>query len=262
MNKEIKRDRGIINPVKGKGEPHVGPDALMVTIPSELKYLVRVADAQEVSFNEMMLYRLYQTKDETGAPLTFSGPFIGAPHAVIAMEKLIVLGAKRIWVLGWCGSLQPGLRIGHLLIPTGAVSEEGTSGHYPIGERTPESDANLNRMLEDALKKQGLPFSRGLVWTTDALYRETPDKVKAYQARRVLGVEMEMAALMTLALYRSVAVAGLLVVSDELFDLKWRPGFSNSSLKKASRAAGRILLSLAESFTSQDSLQHKNVKNH
>lgn len=237
----------------------MGPDALMIMIPSELKYLVRTAHAQEISFNEMMMYRLYQTTDKTVTPLTLAGPFIGAPHAVIAMEKLIVLGARRIWVFGWCGSLQPGIRIGHLLIPTGAVSEEGTSGHYPVGERVPESDASLDRMVEDALRQQCLPFFKGPVWTTDAVYRETPEKVKAYQARGVMGVEMEMAALMTLALYRSVKIAALLVVSDELFDLKWRPGFSNPSLRKASHVAGRILLDIAGSLHYKDDLKHKDV---
>lgn len=61
----------------------------------------------------------------------------------------------------------------------------------------------------------------------------------------ILAVEMEISALMTVAIYRSIAMAGLLVVSDELFQLKWRPGFSNSLLKKSSRAAGKVLLRLA-----------------
>lgn len=249
MKKKTPNDTVIISPVRGKNEPAVGPDALMVFIPDEINYLVQVAKAHEISLSDMSMYHLYQTDDRSGPPLTISGPFLGAPHAVIALEKLIVLGAERIWVLGWCGSLQPDLRIGRLVIPTGAVSEEGTSSHYPIYGKSLESDAKLNRMLEAELKQRGLSFSEGPVWTTDAPYRETLDKVKAYQAQGILGVEMEISALMTVSLYRSVAMAGLLVVSDELFDLRWRPGFSNPSLKKASRAAGEVLLSLTASLT-------------
>jgi uridine phosphorylase len=245
------KDKGIICPVKGHWEPNVGPDALMVMIPSELQYIVRKAKAEKVPFNDKDFYQLYQAKDGIGSPLSISGPFLGAPHAVIALEKLIVLGAKRVWVLGWCGSLQRELPVGHLLIPTGAVSEEGTSCHYPLGERSCQSDPALNHMLAAALKERGASFSKGEVWTTDALYRETPEKVKTYQARGILAVEMEFSALMTVALYRSVALAGLLVVSDELFDLKWRPGFSNPLLKRASREAGTVLLKLAVSL-SQD----------
>ena len=169
MNRKLKNNEGIIYPVKGKRDPQVGPDSLMVMIPSELEYLTREVNAQKVPFRDMNLYHLYQTSGETGSRLTLSGPFLGAPHATIAMEKLVVLGAKRIWVLGWCGSLQHDLRTGHVVIPTGAISEEGTSAHYPICDLALESDATLNSMLEEALIQQGLPFSRGPVWTTDAV---------------------------------------------------------------------------------------------
>ena len=255
MKSKTSEDRGIIYPVKGKGEPYLGPDAIMVIIPSELKYLVRVSKAEKVHFSDMNLYNLYQTRRDSEAQISLSGPFLGAPHAAIAIEKLIVLGAKRIWVLGWCGSLQPTLRIGDLVIPTSAISEEGTSGHYPIGEKAIESDLKLNRMLEKILEKQNISFSKGSVWTTDGLYRETPNKVKKFQARGVLAVEMEISALMTIALYRSIAMAGLLVVSDEIFDFRWRPGFSNPLVKKNSHAAGKVLLSLANSLS-------QNEKNH
>ncbi|OPX37660.1 MAG: hypothetical protein B1H12_04355 [Desulfobacteraceae bacterium 4484_190.2] len=247
MDASIKNNEGIIRPVKGKRDPDVERDALMVMIPSELQFLVQASKAEELSFSDMNLYHLYRANKGTQSPFTLAGPFLGAPQAVIAMEKLIVLGAKKIWVLGWCGSLQPDLPTGHLIIPTNAVSEEGTSNHYPISNRLPESNTALNRMLEEALIQQSLPFSRGSVWTTDALYRETPDKVKTFQDQGILAVEMEISALMTVALYRSVAMAGLLVVSDELFQLKWRPGFSNPLLKKSSRAAGKVLLRLAGS---------------
>jgi uridine phosphorylase len=247
LDASSRNNEGMIRPFKGKKDPDVERDALMVMIPSELQFLVQASKAEELSFSDMNLYHLYRANKGTQAPFTLAGPCLGAPQAVIAMEKLIVLGAKRIWVLGWCGSLQPDLTIGHIIIPTGAVSEEGTSNHYPVSNRLPESTTALNRMLEEALIQQSLPFSKGSVWTTDALYRETPDKVKTYQDQGILAVEMEISALMTVALYRSVAMAGLLVVSDELFQLKWRPGFSNPLLKKSSRAAGKVLLRLAGS---------------
>lgn len=249
MNKKIsqKNDIGIIYPVKGKNDPHVGSDAVMAMVSSDLNYLVKISNAQRLSFSEADLYDLYSSSDQKGAKVAIAGPFLGAPHAVIALEKLIVLGAKRIWVLGWCGSLKSDIHIGHVLIPTNAISEEGTSPHYPIPNQAIESNAELNSLLENELLKSGLSFSKGAVWTTDAVYRETPEKVKAYQDKGILAVEMEISALMTVALYRSVSLAGLLVVSDELFDYKWRRGFSNQALKKASRHACELLLNLAGS---------------
>jgi uridine phosphorylase len=219
----------------------------MVMIPSELTYLARRAGARSVRFSDLELYRMYQARPGKGPPLTLCGPFLGAPHAVLGMEKLIALGVERIWVMGWCGSIHPEVRVGHVVLPTDAHCEEGTSPHYPISDGPPAPDKHLNRRLVEALEREALPCIQGTVWTTDALYRETPEKVERYQRRGILAVEMEMSALMTVAHYRGVSLAALLVVSDELFALRWRPGFSDPDFKRNSRAAGRALLQTAKS---------------
>ena len=243
-------DAGLIRPMKRKTDPLLSPEAMMVMIPTDLDYILKLNQARKITRVDMDFFKLYQIKDGIIGPFILSGPFLGAPQAVMGMEKMIALGAKRFWVLGLCGSLQPYLRIGELVIPTNSVSEEGTSQHYPIGDGIPAADEELNYILEDALKKRGYTFTKGTIWTTDAPYRETRGKVKAYQERGVLAVEMEMSALITLAIYRRVKVAGLLVVSDELFDMKWHSGFSSPELKKRSRLAGELLFSLVESLSS------------
>jgi len=168
----------------------------------------------------------------------------------MGMEMIIPLGVKRIWVFGWCGSLDPTLRIGDLVIPTSGISEEGTSQHYPIGEMPLTTDTELNEILAEALEKEGQTFRRGMVWTTDAPFRETPSKVKEFQNRGVLAVDMEMSALMTLAIFRDIKLTGLLVVSDELFDLKWNPGFSSPEFQKGLGFAREFLFSLVERLSS------------
>jgi len=223
---EKKQSDGIIRPRKGKGDPQLAPDVLMVMIPSELRFLAQKAGATKTVFGDMRLYDMYRIQEKKEASVTLAGPFIGAPHAVMGMEKLIAMGARRILVLGWCGSLQPFLKIGDLVIPTHAISEEGTSQHYPTALNNPASDSALNRTLETALKEKKTPFTKGPIWTTDAIYRETPEKVTAYQQQNILAVEMEISALLAVSSFRSVRMAALLVVSDELFELKWNPGFS------------------------------------
>ena len=237
-------NEGLIRPMKRKSDPELGPDVLMSMISSDLDYLVKSSQAHKIFSSGAGFCSIYRANNGLKGHLTLSGPFIGAPQAVMGMEKMIALGAERIWVLGCCGSLQEDLQIGDLVIPTGAISEEGTSQHYPIGDKTPATDEKLNEMIEKALGKMGQSFQKGTVWTTDAPYRETPAKVKKYKESGVLAVEMEMSALMTLAAYRITKLAGLLVVSDELFRMKWHSGFSNPLLKKTSRFAGEILLGL------------------
>ncbi|MDZ7698369.1 MAG: hypothetical protein U5R49_16080 [Deltaproteobacteria bacterium] len=53
---------------------------------------------------------------------------------------------------------------------------------------------------------------------------------------------METSALMTVSAFRGIALAPLLVISDELFDLKWRRGFSKSVFKTHCRLAGDALI--------------------
>ena len=247
---------GLIQPRKRKSDPGVDRDAIMLLIRPDLDYLLSLYPSGKTTRYDMGFFHLYRIMHENDRPLFLSGPFLGAPHAVMGMEKLIALGANRIWVLGWCGSLQAQLKIGDLLVPTSALSEEGTSPHYPIGGIPPVAAEELNRMIEDALNKNGRSFSKGGVWTTDAPFRETPEKVEFYQKRGILAVEMEMSALMTLALYRGVKFGGLLVVSDELFNLKWHTGFSNPKLKQSSRYAGELLVRVVASLKSEVASQN------
>ena len=234
----------VIKPTRERGEPLLGPDAIMVAIPSELEFMVDLSHAERTVLVKLSPFKLFIVKRGKCPPLALAGPLLGAPQGVIVMEKLIALGAKRIWVLGWCGSLQPYLLTGDLIIPTTALSEEGTSTHYPVNKKIRQTSSFLNKRLEDALLKANLPFKKGRVWTTDAIYRETEKKVVAYGKRGFLAVEMEMSALIRLAIYRSVELAGLLIVSDELFSLEWHNGVGANILKKRSREAGRLLLDL------------------
>ena len=234
----------VVKPTRERGEPLLGPDAIMVAIPSELTFMVDLSHAERALLGKLSPFKLFTVKRNKDLPLALAGPLLGAPQGVIVMERLIALGAKRIWVLGWCGSLQPYLLIGDLVIPTTALSEEGTSNHYPVDKKRCKTSSFLNKRLEDALLKANLPFRKGKVWTTDALYRETEKKVAAYGKRGFLAVEMEMSALITLSVYRSVQLAGLLIVSDELFSLEWHNGIGANTLREKSRDAGRLLLDL------------------
>ncbi|MBW1681231.1 MAG: nucleoside phosphorylase [Deltaproteobacteria bacterium] len=239
-------DSAVIRPTRGRNEPRIDADALMVMGPETLRLIVRKTGAREApGSREHAFHRLYVWSPAAGRAIALAGPYLGAPHAVLGLEKLIALGAEKIWVLGTCGSLSPAVRIGDAVIPTHALSEEGTSRHYPGGGSPPRSDPFMIQRLREALLDAGVPYHEGEVWTTDAPFRETRSKVAAYGSRGILAVEMEWSALIAVASYRGAALAGLLVVSDELFELKWKPGFRDPSLTRGLETAGEILLRLA-----------------
>jgi len=179
-----------------------------------------------------------------GTPVAVAQLRVGAPAAVADIEELIALGVRDILVAGIAGSLQPTLPIGSLLLPTGAIREEGTSFHYvPAGEGV-APDSTLLRALANAATTLHTPVTTGPVWTTDAPYRELASKIQAYSAAGVLAVEMEASALFAVAALRKARLALALAVSDELFH-PWRPGFHSAELTQAYPLLARLVTTAA-----------------
>ena len=176
-----------------------------------------------------------------------AGPAIGAPNAVTMLESLIAFGAKNIIVVGCCGSIQPDLNIGDVVLPLRAISEEGASAHYHPEKFPPEADAELSERIAAMARGKNWPLREGAVWTTDAPYRETCAKVKSYGEQGILAVEMEMSALFTVAKFRGAKLAAVLAVSDELAEMKWRPGFFKPPFIVATTRAIRLAINTAAS---------------
>ena len=171
---------------------------------------------------------------------------VGAPMAVMLLEQLFALGARRFLYLGFCGALDPTLSIGDLFIPVRAVREEGTSYHYLPAGVEPAAAPSITALLQHEAERQRLDVRQGLLWTTDAPFRETPAKIAAFQAAGVRAVDMEMAALLSVAVYRGCEVAALLVVSDECYHPVWRPGFGAPEMRRGCREAVALALAAAD----------------
>ena len=187
---------------------------------------------------------------EGGTPVVVTRLRVGAPAAVTDLEELVALGVRDILVVGVAGSLQPGLPIGALVIPTGAIREEGTSFHYAPAGAEVAPDPTLTRALADACLALGAPVTSGLVWTTDAPYRELQSKILAYGAAGALAVEMEASALFAAAAALGVRVSLLMAISDELFH-PWRPGFHSEELLTAQQVAARAAVLAATRLAAQ-----------
>lgn len=177
-------------------------------------------------------------------PLALRKLGIGAPAAVATLEELIALGVRDILIVGTGGSLQPALPIGSYIVPTSAIREEGTSFHYAPAGSELGPDAELAQAMAEAVVAQGGVVTFGPVWTTDAPYREMRSKATAYGAMGALAVEMEASALFALAQFRSVRLALMLAISDELFH-EWRPGFHGAELRAAQRVIAQAALQVA-----------------
>jgi uridine phosphorylase len=237
-------DEALIHPRREPGEAPVSPRVVLTFASPDYQLLCRLTGATAPPRH--IWGCAIREGGWQGQPLTMVAPAVGAPYAALVLEKLIALGARRVLALGWCGSLQPQMGLGSLLLPTAALPGDGTSRHYaPSGDLFP--DPALLARLRHLLMAGGSRWHEGPVWTTDAFYRETVGQVAHWQARGVLGVDLDLAALLAVGQYRRVPVAALLVVSDELGGLRWRPGHRTAACRRAREQAARLVLTAAAS---------------
>jgi purine-nucleoside phosphorylase len=173
---------------------------------------------------------------------SFAGPYIGAPYAVMLLESLIARGARQIIVIGWCGSISPEMKIGDIIMPHAAISHEGTSQNYMACTQAfpviplpppPSTSPGLTEKLTIHLGENQIPFKTGCIWTTDAIYRETAEKVAFFHSQGALAVEMECSALFAVAAHHKVELVSLLVVSDDLSGSQWKPAFRSKAFSSA-----------------------------
>ena len=237
-NKDTAMERCILNPERSKGDPELPATGILAVNPSDTQWFA--ACAEQAGLNRSFLFNsnLYSSD-----AFFLAGPAVGAPMAVLCLEKLIALGAENIILYGWCGSLHKNLHAMDVLVPTHALIEEGTSNHYLPGEQTVLPSSPLAGMLRSALSEEGISVQHGPVWTTDAPYRETRHKVIAYGEQGIVAVDMEYSALCTVALHRQVRLAAVMLVSDELCRLPWKPSYS---FKKFKQRSGELLTLLCE----------------
>ncbi len=169
-------------------------------------------------------------KSRVGEDVALFQACFGAPAAGMLMEALVASGVERFVMAGQAGSISSRCRIGDLFLPTWGIREEGTSYHYlPEGVEC-RGYADLVEEIKNHLGTA--EYMEGGVWTTDAPFRETMDKVQGYADEEVLAVEMECTALMAIAMYRDVDFAAVLVITDELFRGEWSQGFGTPEVAR------------------------------
>jgi uridine phosphorylase len=153
--------------------------------------------------------------------LGFFHPGVGAPIAAGLLEEAIAFGCRKFIACGGCGVLVKDMAVGHIVVVSGAVREEGTSYHYLPPDREVIANAAGVHALEKTLGQSGVPYQVGKTWTTDAPYRETPQKIAQRKKEGCLVVEMESAALIAVAQFRGAIFGQALYGGDDLSGAEW-----------------------------------------
>jgi uridine phosphorylase len=190
---------------------HVGPGdvADYVLLPGDPARVGRIAghidDAQEVAHN-----REYRT-------VTGSYTGIGCPSAAIAVEELANVGASHFIRVGSSAAFVPGIAVGDIIINTATMRLDGTSAAYVDAGFPAVADHFLVAALIDAADElgaeRGFGVHIGLNVSSDAFYAETPEVVERLMKHRITNIEMESAAIFTIAHLRGLVAAMVCAVS-------------------------------------------------
>ena len=177
---------------------------------------------------------------------------VGCPNAALTLECLKRSKAKIIVRVDFCGGLnleKEEIKIGDIVIPKTAYCGDGTSSEYIRANQTQlnrlksitnplSATQNLvasppaifitkpNEILKELLTKEARSLYPSKVrvshlWTTDALFCETYEFIRALKSTNITAIDMESSILFLLGHLYNLKVASILSVSDLPGDLQY-----------------------------------------
>jgi uridine phosphorylase len=162
----------------------------------------------------------------------------GGPNIAALMEELSAFGVREFVLWGYCGGMAPDSAVGDVYLARRALREEGISYHY----LEDEDDMVLSRWADDwAPAGVEAGFRIADIWTTDAIYRETQNKIDACIERGISAVEMEAASFYAVARAKGLKAVAFLVVSDVFNNGKWTSGFHTKAFKEGVKKLSRFM---------------------
>ena len=139
---------------------------------------------------------------------------IGGPYAVLIAEQLRAAGARLIIGLTSAGRVSGDLPLPSLVVASSAIRDEGASYHYLPRNEDAICPPYLTEPIARELSRSGFMVQTGLVWTTDAPYRETSGQLQKWAAAGAFAVEMQAASLFAFGQAQGIDVAVVARVSN------------------------------------------------
>jgi uridine phosphorylase len=150
--------------------------------------------------------------------LTICSTGIGCPSAAIAIEEMANVGVETFIRVGTTGALQSDIEIGDMIVATGAAKNEGTSKRYEDVEYPAVPDYEVLSSLVDSAEANDEEVHVGPIASDDAYYAETDEHVADWEAAGLLSVEMEAAAVFTLARRKGLRAGAICTVDGNLVE--------------------------------------------
>lgn len=153
-----------------------------------------------------------------GERVSVQGTGMGIPSISIYVNELIrEYGVKNLIRVGTCGAIQKDVKVRDVVFPMTACTDSNINRvTFPGFDFAPCASFDLLTKAYNKGVSKGLPVRVGNVLTTDTFYRDNMDLIEKLGGHGVLAIEMETAALYTLAAKYGVNAVSILTVSDHI----------------------------------------------
>jgi uridine phosphorylase len=158
-----------------------------------------------------------------GRPLLSATSGMGAPSVSIVVNELVQVGIQHIIRIGTCGSIQPHVLPGSLVILRAALCRQGAANDIAPAEFPAASDPFLTVALVEAAQALGVEHHLGLTASVDTFYegQERYDSANPHLLRQLRGVTEE---------YRRLNVLCYEMETGMLFKMAGVYGFAAASV--------------------------------
>ena len=146
---------------------------------------------------------------------------VGCPSCAGDLDLFHAMGVRKVMFCGGGGVLDKNIQVGQILVVDGAIRDEGFSYHYIPPSRYIYTDPATTEKITGYLEEHGVSYLRGLTWTTDAIFRETPDRIARRREEGAKIVEMEQAGCIAVAQFRGFEYGALIYGGDDVSQEEW-----------------------------------------
>jgi purine-nucleoside phosphorylase len=194
----------------------IGPRVLLPGDPLRAKWIAETY-LEDATCYSTVRNMLGFTGRYQGVEVSVQGTGMGMPSASIYAHELIKeYGVDTLIRVGSCGALAGSLRLRDVIAAIGASTDSAMNRMRFDGliDYAPVADFGLLRAAVDAAERRGIGMQVGPILAADAFYNVRPDLYEALAGYGVLAVEMETAALYTIAAQFGARALTILTVSD------------------------------------------------
>lgn len=201
----------------GAKEGQIADKVLLPGDPLRAKFIAKNFLENAECYNEVRGMYGY-TGTYNGKRVSVQGTGMGIPSISIYVNELIQFyGVKNLIRVGTCGSYQESVKVRDVILAMSASTDSAINKIRFNGmDFAPTASFELLKKAYDISVAKGLSTKVGNVVSSDTFYDDDPNSWKLWANYGVLAVEMEAAALYTLAAKFGVNALAILTVSDHL----------------------------------------------